>query len=59
MSTMVYLINGQLSSKLSGKTLGEVLFGTSPRYDHIRVFGCTCYLLLAPHEQTKLIAQSV
>jgi hypothetical protein len=57
-STTVYLINRQSSSKLSGKTPGEVLFGT-PRYDHLRVFGCACYVLLAPRERTKLTAQYV
>jgi len=57
-STVVYLINRQPSSKLSNKFPGEVLFGT-PRYDHLRVFGCTCYVLLAPRERTKLTAQSV
>jgi hypothetical protein len=56
-STAVYLINRQSSSKLSGKTLG-VLFGT-PRYDHLRVFGCTCYVLLASCGRTKLTAQYV
>ena len=58
-STAVYLINRQPSSKLSRKCPGEVLFGTPPNYDHLRVFGCTCYVLLAPRERTKFIAQSV
>jgi len=55
-STAIYLINRQPSSKLSGKCPGQVLFGISPRYDHLRVYGCTCYVLLAPHEWTKLTA---
>jgi hypothetical protein len=54
----VYLINRQPSSKLSGKSPGEVPFWT-PRYDHLRVFECICYVLLPPREQTKLTAQSV
>jgi hypothetical protein len=56
--TAVYLINRQLSSKLSGKIPSEVLFGT-PRYDHLRMFGCTCYVLFPPCERTKLLVQSI
>jgi hypothetical protein len=58
-STAVYLINRQPSTKLSNKCPGEVLFGTPPSYYHLRVFGCTCYVLLPPRERTKLSAQSV
>jgi len=58
-STSVYLINRQPSSKLSGKCPGEVLFGTPARYDYLRVFGCLCYVMLEPRERTKLTAQLV
>jgi hypothetical protein len=58
-STAVYLINRQPSSNLSNKCPSEVLFGTPPSYDHLRIFGCTCYVLLAPRVHTKLTAQSV
>jgi hypothetical protein len=58
-SIAIYVINRQPSSKLFGKCPGEVLFGTPPNYDHIQVFRCTCYVLLTPHERTKLTAQSI
>lgn len=56
-STLVYLINRQPSSKLSDKC--DVLFDNPTSYDHLRVCGCTCYVLLVPHERTKLTTQSV
>jgi hypothetical protein len=57
-STVVYLINRQPSTKLSNKCPDEVFFCT-PSYDHLRMFGCTCYVLLPPRERTKLSTQSV
>lgn len=58
-SIAVYLINIQPSSRLQGNCPGEVLFDSPPGYDHLRVFGCTCFVLLAPRERAKLTAQSV
>ncbi|WVZ99340.1 hypothetical protein U9M48_044661 [Paspalum notatum var. saurae] len=37
----------------------ERLCGKTPDYSDLRLFGCVCYVLLAPRERTKLTAQSV
>jgi hypothetical protein len=58
-STATYLINIQLSSALQGGIPFERLCDKMPDYSSLRLFDCVCYVLLAPHERTKLIAQSV
>jgi hypothetical protein len=58
-STSVYLINIQPSAALQGGIPLERLSGRSPDYSMLRLFGCVCYVLLAPPERTKLTAQSV
>ena len=30
------------------------MYGTVPNYNSLRVFGCACFVLLQPHERTKL-----
>jgi hypothetical protein len=54
-----YLINIQPSSVLQGGISFERLCGKTPDYSSLHLFGCMCYVLLAPREHTKLIAQSV
>lgn len=38
-----YLINGTPSMLLNGKAPYEMIYTTSPSYNHIRVFGSLCY----------------
>ncbi|WVZ72434.1 hypothetical protein U9M48_020898 [Paspalum notatum var. saurae] len=58
-STATYLINIQPSSALRGGIPLERLCGKTPDYSDLRLFGCVCYVLLAPRERTKLTARSV
>ncbi|KAM3366315.1 hypothetical protein ACQJBY_015641 [Aegilops geniculata] len=58
-TTSTYLINIQPSAALQGGIPLERLSGRSPDYSALRLFGCVCYVLLAPRERTKLTAQSV
>jgi hypothetical protein len=51
--TSTYLLNRLPSTVCPAPTPHQALFGTPPRYDHFRVFGCACYpntAATAPHK---------
>jgi hypothetical protein len=54
-----YLINVQPSSALQGSIPFKCLCDKTSDYSSLHLFGCVCYVLLAPHECTKLTAQSI
>uniref|UniRef100_A0A2N9EKK8 Uncharacterized protein n=1 Tax=Fagus sylvatica TaxID=28930 RepID=A0A2N9EKK8_FAGSY len=56
--TAVYTINCCPSPVVQNTTLYERLFGTAPNYSLLKVFGCVCFVLLQPHEHTKLQPRS-
>jgi hypothetical protein len=58
-SNVTYLINIQHSLACQGGIHFERLYGKTPDYSSLCLLGCVCYVLLAPHERTKLITQSV
>jgi transposase InsO family protein len=52
-STVTYLINIQSSSALQGGIPFERLCDKTSDYSSLRLFGCVCYVLLAPRERTN------
>ncbi|TYK10332.1 Retrovirus-related Pol polyprotein from transposon TNT 1-94 [Cucumis melo var. makuwa] len=52
--TSVYTINHLPSSVLQNISPFERLYGTPPNYSNLKVFDCACFVLLHPHEHTKL-----
>ena len=51
--TAVYTIN-QCPTIVQNQTPYDMLFGSSPSYDLLRVFGCVCFVLIHDHERNKL-----
>jgi hypothetical protein len=59
-ATSIYLTNrSPTKALLKGKTPHEMLYGTVPRYKHIKTFGCAAYAL-KPHakDEGKLAPRS-
>ncbi|KAG9447257.1 hypothetical protein H6P81_013385 [Aristolochia fimbriata] len=56
--TSVYIINHLSSPVLNNSTPFDSLYGASPDYSSLRVFGSTCFVLLHERERDKLSAQS-
>jgi transposase InsO family protein len=56
--TAVYTINRLPTPILDNCTPYERLFGSVPSYHHLRIFGSACFVLLQPHERTKLEPRS-
>ncbi|KAG7533197.1 Integrase catalytic core [Arabidopsis thaliana x Arabidopsis arenosa] len=56
--TACYLINRTPTRILQDKSPFEVLTKTKPSLDHLRVFGCVCYVLVPGDQRNKLQAKS-
>jgi hypothetical protein len=52
--TAVHVINRLPSSVIGNVSPFERLYLTTPDYNSLKVFGCACFVLLQPHEYTKL-----
>ena len=56
--TAIYTINWCPFPIVQNQTPYDILFGSSPSYDLLRVFGCVYFVLLHDHERNKLQSRS-
>ena len=54
-----HVINRTPSSLLGGKTPYELLYGKSPSYDDIKVFGCLCFAHKSRRDKDKFKERSI
>ncbi|CAM8993843.1 unnamed protein product [Rhodiola kirilowii] len=51
--TATHIINRLPTPVLKGKSPWEMLFGEKPHVDHLRVFGCSCFVSTKVHTRDK------
>jgi hypothetical protein len=56
--TTVYTITRFPSPTTSNRSPYELLYSSPPYYQSLCIFGCVCFVLLSPHERTKLEPRS-
>jgi len=56
--TAAHLINRTPSSVLKGKCPYEILYHQPPSYDHLKVFGCLCFIQIRPTSKDKFAIRS-
>lgn len=52
--TVAYVINRLPSAVIQNQSPYERLYGMTPSYDLLKIFGCACFVLLPSHEHIKL-----
>lgn len=57
--TATYLFNRTPSALLNGMSPYQILFGKSPSYSHLKIFGCLCYATVVPHPTDKFAPRAI